>query len=53
MTNKVVASAASDTSGTFTATLTGLTEGQTYVYQAYVLVHSPGTHAAEQQYFLA
>ena len=53
MTNKVVASAASATSGTFTATLTGLTEGQTYVYQAYALVNGTGTHAAEQQYFFA
>lgn len=53
MTNKVVASAASATSGTFTATLTGLTEGQTYVYQAYALVNGTGTHAAEQQYIFA
>lgn len=53
MTNKAVASAASATSGTFTATLTGLTEGQTYVYQAYALVSGTGTHAADQQYFFA
>lgn len=53
MTNKAVASAASATSGTFTATLTGLTEGQTYVYQAYALVSGTGTHAADQQYFYA
>lgn len=53
MTNKIVASAASATSGTFTATLTGLTEGQTYVYQAYALVSGTGAHAASQQYFYA
>lgn len=53
MTNKTVASAASATSGTFTATLTGLTEGQTYVYQAYALVSGTGAHAADQQYFYA
>lgn len=53
MTNKAVASAASATSGTFTATLTGLTEGQTYVYQAYALVSGTGAHAASQQYFYA
>lgn len=53
MTNKAVASAASATSGTFTATLTGLTEGQTYVYQAYAVVNGTGTHASEQQTFYA
>lgn len=53
MTNKAVASAASATSGTFTATLTGLTEGQTYVYQAYAVVNGTGAHAASQQYFFA
>ena len=53
MTNKAVASTASATSGTFTATLTGLTEGQTYVYQAYALVSGTGTHASDQQYFFA
>lgn len=53
MTNKAVASAASATSGTFTATLTGLTEGQTYVYQAYAIVSGTGAHASEQQTFYA
>lgn len=53
MTNKAVASAASATSGTFSATLTGLTEGQTYVYQAYAVVNGTGTHASEQQTFYA
>lgn len=53
MTNKAVASAASATSGTFTATLTGLTEGQTYVYQAYAVVNGTGTYASEQQTFYA
>ena len=53
MTNKAVASAASATSGTFSATLTGLTEGQTYVYQAYAVVNGTGTHASEQQIFYA
>ena len=48
-----MASAASATSGTFSATLTGLTEGQTYVYQAYAVVNGTGTHASEQQTFYA
>lgn len=49
----MVASAASSTSGTFTAKLTGLTEGQTYVYQAYAIVSGTGSHSSEKQTFYA
>ena len=53
LTNKAVADAASSTSGTFTAKLTGLTEGQTYVYQAYAIVSGTGSHSSETQTFYA
>lgn len=53
LTNKIVADAAGSTSGTFTAKLTGLTEGQTYVYQAYAVVSGTGSHSSETQYFYA
>lgn len=53
LTNKSKASAVSSTGGTFTAKLTGLTEGQTYVYKAYVVVSGTGSHASEQKYFYA
>lgn len=53
LTNKAIASAVSGTSGTFTATLKGLTEGETYVYQAYAIVNGTGTHASEQKTFYA
>ena len=53
LTNKVVADAASSTSGTFTAKLTGLTEGETYVYQAYAIVSGTGSHSSETQTFYA
>lgn len=53
LSNKVVADAASSTSGTFTAKLTGLTEGQTYVYQAYAIVSGTGSHSSETQTFYA
>jgi len=53
LTNKAVADAASSTSGTFTAKLTGLTEGETYVYQAYAIVSGTGSHSSETQIFYA
>ncbi len=53
LTNKVVADAASSTSGTFTAKLSGLTEGQTYVYRAYAIVSGTGSHSSETQIFYA
>lgn len=53
LTHKAVADAASSTGGTFTAKLTGLTEGQTYVYQAYAIVSGTGSHSSETQTFYA
>ena len=47
MTNKVKATAPSGTSGTFTANLTGLTPGDTYVFQAYAVVPGSGIYASQ------
>ena len=49
LTNHVVASVSGSTSGTFSASLTGLSEGQTVVYQAYVKVKGSGAHSDEEQ----
>ncbi len=55
LTNKVTASvtAGGDGSGSFSAALTGLTSGQTYVYQAYVKVAGTGAYATEENWFYA
>ena len=47
MTNKVKAATPSGTSGSFTANLTGLTPGDTYVFQAYVVVPGSGIYASQ------
>ena len=47
MTNKVKAATPSGTSGSFTANLTGLTPGDTYVFQAYAVVPGSGIYASQ------
>ena len=47
MTNTVKATKPSGNSGTFTATLTGLTPGDKYFYQAYAIVEGTGTYASQ------
>ena len=47
MTNKVKATTPSGTSGNFTANLTGLTPGDTYVFQAYAVVPGSGVYASK------
>ena len=46
MTNKVKGTTPSGTSGSFTANLTGLTPGDTYVFQAYAVVPGSGIYAS-------
>ena len=46
MTNKVKGTTPSGTSGSFTASLTGLTPGDTYVFQAYAVVPGSGIYAS-------
>lgn len=55
LTNKTIAgvTAGANGSGSFSATLTGLVPGKTYVYQAYVKVAGTGAYATEENWFYA